>query len=180
MPSCSHCGAALRDGLACDACGHAPAATAPPATYAPAAAPGSPETRPLGVLLVAIGFFLLAFGAAMFGLFLLALGPAFGAVFDVIPFFGLPFGAAVAAFLVALGVMALGFAAVTALVAYGVLQGRSWAWAAALVIAALGALFSLLQVAEADFDGVLGVLAWGGVAYYFWRPETRAWFGRPA
>ena len=179
MLSCTTCGAASAGGAFCAACGARlpdPGHPVPAPRAAPGARAALPE-RPAGVTLVAVGFFALAAGAAVVALFMALMGPVAHEV--VRPWFGV-FAAFAAALVAFVAILALLFAAFTGAIGYGLLRGHAWAWGASLVVAGLAVLSNLARLAEAEPGGVLGALVWGGLVYYFLRPEVRAWFGRPA
>ena len=78
----------------------------------------------------------------------------------------------------ALAAGALVLCALFAAVALGLLRGRPWARAGALAAALVGILANAVRLGGGDLDGLLGALVFGGLAYYLFRPEVRAWFAR--
>lgn len=135
-------------------------------TTTPYAGPGSSpqegatEGRPLGVTVLAI----LAGAAA--ALALLASVGAFTAPGDA-------FGG----FAAAMGVFLLLYAVLAAAVAYGLWNGRTWAWYAALVVAGIGILNGALNILAGEFlGGALGLVVNGLILWYLLRDEVKTWF----
>ena len=183
---CTHCGASSAGGPYCTTCGkpmsslaanpYVPQAPQP----APAAALGAPTAapqrqRPIGVTLVAVGFFLMTAGVALVFLFLLFFA-SLGAAIDWGWFE--PFAGAFGAIMMAVALFALFLAAFLGAVAYGLLQGQAWAWVAALVVTGLAVLSGVAGLVQGEFDSIIELALWGGAAFCLLQPEARAYFGR--
>lgn len=179
MSFCQRCGATLGGAAVCPSCGTVPDAPAPlpyaqPLPPPPAPLGGLPaqRPRPLGVTLVGIvlvaGSGLGAAGLLLFSLVGLAATSAE-------PWLGI-----FMAFFLVFAVVALLVLGVAIAVGLGLLKGQSWAWVGFLVLAGLGLLGSLAGFAgmlpHLDPGTLFGVLVWGGVGYYFLRPEVREYF----
>lgn len=193
VDTCPHCGAPSSGGVYCSQCGkalrgvYAPTVPAPPrpapAPEAAAAVPVAPSQRerPIGVTLASVGFGLLA-GLAVLGFVaVLAFSTVASAFAD--QWFDerwFPWQGAIVAFALVASVAVLLFGILSAFVAYGLYHAQAWAWVVALVIAGFAGIGNLLSLSQGELDAVLGVLVWGGLIYYFLRPEVRAYFGRPA
>lgn len=174
MTFCNRCGATVGgDALACPSCGQpfggfpapAPVPGTPGLRLAPVDPWEAPPPRPIGVTIVAVvSFVFLGF----FALVALFIGGVLATVLPIVGFLG-PFAAILVLFM-------LGFVGLGVAVGIGLLKGWTWAYVVFLVFAALSILQSLLGLASGEFDGILPLLIWGGVAFYFFRPEVRAWF----
>jgi lysylphosphatidylglycerol synthetase-like protein (DUF2156 family) len=80
------------------------------------------------------------------------------------------------------GVVLGGFLAVGGLLAifvgYGIWTGKDWAWTLAVVLYALGLVFSLFAVAIGTYSGLVGLIVEALFLWYLWRPNVRSYFGR--
>ena len=121
----------------------------------------SQKIRPTGVVILAIleiisgitaigGGFLFASFAGMMGM------DIFGA-----------FGGVISGILIAIGIASF-------VMAWGLLQGRSWAWTFTLILTIIGILFDLTSF------NVIGLLIEGVILYYLFRPHVKAYFGKSA
>ena len=186
MDSCPHCGAPSSGGAYCSSCGkalrgvYAPTVPAPPRPAA--VAPAAPtQVRPVGVQLVTIGFALLAGLCVLGAIAVLAFGTVASAFAETwLDESWFPWQGAIAAFMIVAAFAVLLFAGLCAAVAWGLHNAQAWAWILAIVIAVLAGLGDLASFAQGDVGSLLGILVWGGLVYYFLRPEVRAYFNRPA
>lgn len=163
---CAKCGASLATPPS------GPLGSAPAAPYLAPPPAAAPVVRPIGVTVVGIVTFVAAAFIA-FGALVLFLGSHWIASF-------IPVSEARGLFTVLgplLALFVLGIAALVAATGWGLLKGHNWAWVVMLVLLGLNALGGLGEVASQRFEGVLSILVSGLVAWYFFRPEVREWFG---
>jgi len=128
--------------------------------------------RPLGVTILAvleiIAGILMLFGAAGM-LFLATLGggmPVAGI------FFGM-FAMAMAFIFVILAILAF-------IVAYGLWNGRGWAWWLAIILSIISLISNLGSLATGNAGGIVGLIIAVVILYYLTRPHVKGFFGRPA
>jgi uncharacterized membrane protein HdeD (DUF308 family) len=111
----------------------------------------SQKHRPLGVTLVAI---LTAIGGLIFlgsGLGLLIIG--FGFI------------------LLVLGIAYL-------VMAYGLWNGRGWAWTITLILSVIGIVVAIATIVAGNVSAVINIIIHGVVIYYLYRPNVKAFFGK--
>jgi uncharacterized membrane protein (DUF2068 family) len=110
------------------------------------------KNRPFGIVIIAI---LTVFGSVQF----LASGRV---LLEVVMGIGVV--------LLALGIAYLAMA-------YGVWYGKRWAWTITLILSAIGLLLSVREIAGGNIGGILGIIIYGTVIYYLYRPNVKAYFG---
>lgn len=111
----------------------------------------SQKNRPLGVTIIAI---LTAIGGLIFlstGLGLLIIG--FGFI------------------LLVLGIAYL-------VMAYGLWNGRRWAWTITLILSGIGIIVAIATIVAGNVSAVINVIIHAVVIYYLYRPNVKAFFGR--
>ena len=111
----------------------------------------SQKHRPLGVTLVAI---LTAIGGLIFlgtGLGLLIVG--FGFI------------------LLVLGIAYL-------VMAYGLWNGRGWAWTITLILSVIGIIVAIASIVAGNVSAIISIIIHAVVIYYLYRPNVKAFFGK--
>jgi uncharacterized membrane protein HdeD (DUF308 family) len=111
----------------------------------------SQKHRPLGVTIVAV---LTAIGGLIFlgsGLGLLIIG--FGFI------------------LLVLGIAYL-------VMAYGLWNGRGWAWTITLILSVIGIVVAIATIVAGNVSTVINIIIHGVVIYYLYRPNVKAFFGK--
>jgi len=124
--------------------------------------------RPFGVTLLAAlhvlqAIFLFLAGVALFA------ARAFSRIMFRFPRLGGLFPI-IGVVLIIIALLDLGFA-------WGLWNGKGWAWILSLIFAALGILFSLLSLARGGLGSILILLIDIVILYYLTRPNVRAFFG---
>ena len=125
-----------------------------------------PMARPLGVTLSAIWFYFIGALGVLAGIIVIAGGTMLGDVF----------GSAAVGLGIALGAIALLFALLFLLTGWGVWTGKGWGRILGLVLAILGLLGGLSQLASQNglVSGIVQIAIWGGVIYALWM--AKSWF----
>lgn len=93
----------------------------------------------------------------------------------------LPMGitaAFVAGIVAILGVVIIIIGAVHILVAYGLWIGAGWAWWLTMIIAILGVIGGLLSLLGGAPSGIISLIIYGVIIWYFWQPYVKAYFGQ--
>jgi uncharacterized membrane protein HdeD (DUF308 family) len=111
----------------------------------------SQKHRPLGVTIVAV---LTAIGGLIFlgsGLTLLIIGFGF--------------------LLLVLGIAYL-------VMAYGLWNGRGWAWTITLILSVIGIIVAIATIVTQNYTAVINIIIHGVVIYYLYRPNVKAFFGK--
>jgi uncharacterized membrane protein HdeD (DUF308 family) len=111
----------------------------------------SQKHRPLGVTIVAI---LTAIGGLIFlssGLGLLIIGFGF--------------------LLLVLGIAYL-------VMAYGLWNGRGWAWTITLILSMIGIIVAIATIVAGNVSAVINIIIHAVVIYYLYRPNVKAYFGK--
>jgi uncharacterized membrane protein HdeD (DUF308 family) len=111
----------------------------------------SQKIRPLGVTIIAI---LTAIGGIIFllsGIVSLIIGIGF--------------------LLLALGIAYL-------VMAYGLWNGRGWAWTITLILTVIGIIVGIGSLVTGNGGAVIGIIIQAIVIYYLYRPNVKAYFGK--
>ena len=111
----------------------------------------SQKQRPLGVTIVAI---LTAIGGLIFlgsGLTLLIIGFGF--------------------LLLVLGIAYL-------VMAYGLWNGRGWAWTITLILSVIGIIVAIASIVAGNVSAIISIIIHAVVIYYLYRPNVKAFFGK--
>jgi uncharacterized membrane protein HdeD (DUF308 family) len=111
----------------------------------------SQKHRPLGVTIVAV---LTAIGGLIFlgsGLGLLIIG--FGFI------------------LLVLGIAYL-------VMAYGLWNGRGWAWTITLILSVIGIVVAIASIVAGNVSAIISIIIHAVVIYYLYRPNVKAYFGK--
>ncbi len=72
--------------------------------------------------------------------------------------------------------MALGIAAFV--LAWGLLNGKGWAWIITVILAVISVVFSVIALASGGFTNIITLVINGVILYYMYRPPVKAYFGR--
>ena len=111
----------------------------------------SQKIRPLGVTIIAI---LTAIGGIIFllsGIVSLIIGIGF--------------------LLLALGIAYL-------VMAYGLWNGRGWAWTITLILTVIGIIVGIGSLVTGNGGAVIGIIIQAIVIYYLYRPNVKVYFGK--
>ena len=154
----------------------------PPAPSAPPPMAPPPMARPTGATVVAIIEAILGVLGALAALVFIGVGSLAGGLGGLS---GVEGGAAVGGLLAGLGFF---FGIILAIIsilyfaiAYGVWQGRSWAWMLGVVVSIIALVFGVLGLSGGVSVSSLIQLALPIVVLYFlWQPDVKRWLGRPA
>jgi uncharacterized membrane protein HdeD (DUF308 family) len=111
----------------------------------------SHKNRPLGVTIIAV---LTAIGGIIF--------LASGAVLLLI---GIGF------IFLALGVAYL-------VMAYGLWNGKRWAWTITLILSVIGIILAGVSIAAGNIGSILSIIIQAVVIYYLYRPSVKVFFGK--
>lgn len=119
----------------------------------------STKTRPVGVTILAVLEIISGIVGVVGGLFL----ASFSGMMDM-DFLGAMAGV-VGGVLVALGLASF-------VLAWGLLQGKSWAWTLTLILTIIAVIFDLPSL------NVIGLIIEAIILYYLFRPHVKAYFGK--
>jgi hypothetical protein len=131
----------------------------------------APASRPLGVTLSAIWFYLIGILLILAGALAIAVTSMFDSIFNA---------AGGAGFFAGLGVFAAVvvwiFAALFLLTGWGIWKGRTWGRIGGIIWGVLGVLGGLGQLGARDglVGGIIWIAIWAGVIYALWM--AKAWF----
>ena len=64
------------------------------------------------------------------------------------------------------------------IVAFGLFNGKSWAWSGAMALAIIGIIIPVMNIIVGYWPSIFTILFSGLVIYYLTREEVRAYFGR--
>ena len=77
----------------------------------------------------------------------------------------------VGGFTIALGIASL-------VVAWGLLNGRGWAWIITIIISTVSIITSIVGIASGGFYHIITLIIYAVILYYLYKPEVKAYFGR--
>ena len=146
-----------------------PPASMPPPPVTTTSSPGTTADRPTGITILAI----LAAIGGVFGIFgglaIMVGGAALGVAVGSAGFAGLAglFGALT--LIIAIGYLAF---------AWGAWGLRPWAWTLGVGLAAISIVLNLFQLIDGNWGAIVGIAIAAAIAYYLFRPEIQAAFGR--
>jgi hypothetical protein len=63
-------------------------------------------------------------------------------------------------------------------VAYGLWNGRSWAWILTVLISALGIVVGLVSIIIGTGGSILYIIVNAIIIYYLFKPDVKAYFGK--
>ena len=144
----------------------------------------APKSRPRGVTIAAAVNIIIGIAGLFFGIGFIAqdalLHPIIESAFEL-PQRNLSVEqASIPGFGITLGAVFVPFAIVSFNVSSGLLKGRRWAWAAALVLSIISIVWYAFTVAIIPSNGgrTLGVIIGAVTIYYLYRPHVKAYLGR--
>ncbi|HEX2014085.1 MAG TPA: hypothetical protein VLA68_02545 [Nitrososphaera sp.] len=69
---------------------------------------------------------------------------------------------------------------VSFLLAYGLFNGRSWAWSGTVALSIVGIILPIANIIAGYWPAVFTLILCGIILYYLYRPEVRAYLSRAA
>jgi hypothetical protein len=63
-------------------------------------------------------------------------------------------------------------------VAWGLLTGKGWAWILTIIVAIISIIMNLILVVSGSIESVIGLIIYGIIIYYLYRPSVKSYFGR--
>ncbi|HJR84430.1 MAG TPA: hypothetical protein VJ772_03570 [Nitrososphaeraceae archaeon] len=63
-------------------------------------------------------------------------------------------------------------------VAWGLLTGKGWAWIVAIIVAIISIILNLIVVISGALENIIGLIIYGIIIYYLYRPSVKSYFGR--
>lgn len=63
-------------------------------------------------------------------------------------------------------------------VAWGLLTGKGWAWIFTIIVAIISIILNLILVISGSIESVIGLIIYGIIIYYLYRPSVKSYFGR--
>jgi hypothetical protein len=120
----------------------------------------------LTVLQILVGFIDIVTGIILFAVYAFALA-----------FFGSGLVAAVGFLLIPLALASFGFGFISFLLAYGLWNGKPWAWTATMMISIIGLIIGIVGLLL-NIAYVLSVIFYGLILAYLGTANVRAFFGR--
>lgn len=81
-------------------------------------------------------------------------------------------------FLGVIGGMLIVIAIAGFVVAWGLLTGKGWAWILTIIVAIISIILNLIVVVSGGLESVIGLIIYGIIIYYLYRPSVKSYFGR--
>ncbi|HEX7275486.1 MAG TPA: hypothetical protein VF248_07740 [Nitrososphaeraceae archaeon] len=63
-------------------------------------------------------------------------------------------------------------------VAWGLLTGKGWAWIVTIIVAIISITLNLIVVISGGLENIIGLIIYGIIIYYLYRPSVKSYFGR--
>jgi len=63
-------------------------------------------------------------------------------------------------------------------VAWGLLTGKGWAWIVTIIVAIISIILNLIVVISGVLENIVGLIIYGVIIYYLYRPNVKSYFGR--
>jgi hypothetical protein len=63
-------------------------------------------------------------------------------------------------------------------VAWGLLSGKGWAWIVTIIVAIISIILNLVVVIAGGLESIIGLIIYGIIIYYLYRPSVKSYFGR--
>lgn len=63
-------------------------------------------------------------------------------------------------------------------VAWGLLTGKGWAWIVTIIVAIISIILNLIVVISGALENIIGLIIYGIIIYYLYRPSVKSYFGR--
>jgi hypothetical protein len=63
-------------------------------------------------------------------------------------------------------------------VAYGLWNGKGWAWTVTVVLAIIGIVLDAISIATGNFGSIISIIISAVILYYVYRPHVKAYFGK--
>lgn len=123
----------------------------------------SQKHRPLGVTIIAI---LTAIGGIVF----LA-----GGIAGLI---AAPFTSDFGVVSIGIGIISLGLGVAYLVMAYGLWNGKRWAWTITLILSVIGIILAIATIAAGNVGAIVSIIIHAVVIYYLYRPKVKAFFGK--
>ncbi len=77
---------------------------------------------------------------------------------------------------IGLGFVILGIAYFV--MAYGLWNGRSWAWTITLIISGIGVIVGIGSIIIGNFGSIISIIINAVIIYYLYRPDVKAYFDK--
>lgn len=148
-------------------------------------------SRPTGVTIIAILNIIGGSFMVIGGLGMIALGPVMSTLAgptssqqtqDTLP--GVDISEiptnAIGSAAIAVGAMLLGLGVFSSIVAYGLLTGKSWAWALTVVLAVVSIVLNSVSLVTGNVGAIVSIIISAVILYYMYRPHVKAYFGKAA
>jgi hypothetical protein len=129
--------------------------------------------RPTGVTILTVLQIIVGFIDILLGIILLALY-AFS-----LTFLGMGFSTGFAFLLIPLALASFAFGFISFVLAYGLWNGRQWAWTSTMIISIIGLIVGIVGLIFGSLANVLPVIFYGLILAYLSTANVRAFFGRP-
>ena len=77
---------------------------------------------------------------------------------------------------IGLGFIILGIAYFV--MAYGLWNGRRWAWTITLIISGIGVIVGIASIIIGNFGSIISIIINSAIIYYLYRPDVKTFFGK--
>jgi uncharacterized membrane protein (DUF2068 family) len=77
---------------------------------------------------------------------------------------------------IGLGFIILGI--VYFVMAYGLWNGRRWAWTITLIISGIGVIVGIASIIIGNFGSIISIIINSAIIYYLYRPDVKMFFGK--
>ena len=91
---------------------------------------------------------------------------------------GIIFLASGAVLLIGIGIIFLALGIAYLVMAYGLWNGKPWAWTTTLILSVIGIILAVISISFGNIGSILSIIIHGVVIYYLYRPNVKVYFGK--
>ena len=70
------------------------------------------------------------------------------------------------------------FLALGVVMAYGLWNGKRWAWTITLILSGIGIILGVISIAAGNIGSIVSIIIQAVVIYYLYRPSVKVFFGK--
>jgi uncharacterized membrane protein (DUF2068 family) len=79
---------------------------------------------------------------------------------------------------VGIGVVPIALGIASFVVAYGLWEGKRWAWTITLIISVISIISAIVSLAYGGYGAIINIIINAIIIYYLYRPNVKAFFGK--
>jgi uncharacterized membrane protein (DUF2068 family) len=80
--------------------------------------------------------------------------------------------------LIGIGIIFLALGVAYLVMAYGLWNGKRWAWTITLILSGIGIILGVISIAAGNIGSIVSIIIQAVVIYYLYRPSVKVYFGK--